>query len=179
MADGVAAALEQVPAERRSAARIICTAHSLPVAMAAGCAYEEQLREACGLVGQRVGRSDWELTYQSRSGPPSQPWLEPDVFAKVEELARAGNVSDVVIVPVGFVCDHMELVYDLDVELRRRCQELGINMIRSAVPGCHPRFVCMIRELIEERIAENPARLALGTRGPLPDSCPPDCCPRR
>ncbi len=178
MAERVQRALEEVPARRRASAQILYTAHSIPTAMARTCSYEEQLREACRLVSERVGRPDWQLVYQNRSGPPSQPWLGPDVDDYVRQLGQRKTIRDVVVVPIGFLCEHMEIVYDLDVATRAVCEESGLNMVRSAVVGCHPRFVQMIRELIQERIGENPARLALGDMGPSPDCCPPDCCPR-
>jgi len=154
MAERVAAALGEVPRERRAAARLIYTAHSLPMAIAKNCAYQEQLHEACRLVSERVDRGQWQLAYQSRSGPPSEPWLEPDVCDCLRELKEKQKdaITDVVIVPIGFVCENMEIVYDLDVQFAALCEELGINMVRAAVVGCHPRFVRMIRELINERI---------------------------
>ena len=176
MAARVESALSELPAERRAAARLIYTAHSIPVEMARRSPYEHQLREACGLISRQVGRSEWQLAYQSRSGPPSQPWLEPNVGDSLRELGRGGSVHDVVIVPVGFLCEHMEVVYDLDVEVREICDELGLGMVRAGVAGNHPRLVRMIRELIDERLAENPTRLALGDDGPWPDECPPGCC---
>ena len=172
----VRAALGQIPEQRRGAARLVYTAHSLPLRMARNCAYEEQLGEACRLVCERVGRADWELVYQSRSGRPSEPWLEPDVCDHLRELSRKSFGGDVVIVPIGFVCEHMETVYDLDVVARGVCEELGWNMIRAGVVGCHPRFVEMVGELIEERLDPGAPRLALGRYGPLPDECPRDCC---
>ena len=176
MAERVLAALDEVPARRRSSARIMYTAHSIPKTMAGKCDYAEQLGEACRLVSQRVERSDWELVYQGRSGPPSQPWLGPDVGQRIREIGQSGEATDVVIVPIGFVCEHMEIVYDLDIELAALCESLAVNMVRCAVVGTHPRFVRMIRELIRERIDENPTRLALGDRGPSHDVCPADCC---
>ena len=189
MADCVAAALNEVPAERRDAARLIFTAHSVPVAMAERSPYERQLREACRLVSKLVQGSvfshdpkgsappaTWQLVYQSRSGPPSQPWLQPDIRNHVRQLHAAGGVQDIVIVPIGFLAEHMEIIYDLDVEIGQLCEELGINMVRSAVAGNHPRFVRMIRELILERIDPASPRLALGSEGPPPDTCPPECC---
>jgi ferrochelatase len=177
MAERVAAALEQVPAERRSEAHIIYTAHSIPVAMAEKSPYQAQLGEACRLVSERLGRDRWQLAYQSRSGPPSQPWLEPDVKDVLHQLAAADEARHVVIVPIGFLCEHVEIVYDLDVEVAQLCGRLGLPMVRSQLVGTHPRFVTMIRELILERIEDRPTRLALGTLGPSPDVCPPDCCP--
>ena len=176
MAERLRAALQQIPPRRRPAARIIYTAHSIPVSMARNSAYEKQLREACRLVSERVDRSDWQLAYQSRSGPPSQPWLEPDVGDYLRKLGRGLSGGDVVIVPIGFVCEHMEIVYDLDVATRAVCEELGLNMVRSGVAGCHASFVAMVRQLIQERLDPAAPRLALGTYGPLPDQCPPDCC---
>jgi ferrochelatase len=176
MAERVAAAFEQIPAGRRESSLLVYTAHSLPEAMARKCAYQRQLREACRLVSQAIGRSDWFLAYQSRSGPPGQPWLEPDVGDYLVELHRTRPVRDVVIVPIGFLSEHMEVIYDLDVEVRSLCESLGINMVRSAPVGTHPRFIAMIRELILERFQEPPVRLALGSLGLCPDVCPSDCC---
>ena len=176
MSDRVWDALEEVPAERRPAARLVFTAHSIPVAMARTCQYEQQLREACGLVAQRVKRSEWVLAYQNRSGPPAQPWLEPDVFSVIRELAGGGQVHDVVLVPIGFICEHMEIVYDLDIEVQALCDERGLNLFRSGVASGHPRFVKMIRELVLERLTEGAERPALGSLGPVPDACLPGCC---
>ncbi len=183
MAERVAAAFEELPEERREAAQLVFTAHSLPVAMAESCPYREQLHEACSLISDRalqsaVPASDWTLVYQSRSGPPSQPWLEPDVGDYLRELPRQSDIRDVVVVPVGFLAENMELVYDLDVVARGVCEEIGLNMVRSAVVGCHPRFVQMIVELVAERTDPNPQRLTLGAHGPSPDDCPTGCCPR-
>ncbi len=176
MAERVAAALAQLDESRRSAARIIFTAHSLPVGMARNCAYEAQIREAARLVSDRLQWSHWEVAYQSRSGPPAQPWLEPDVGRRLRELVEAGPTEPVVLVPIGFLSEHMEVIYDLDVEAAELCRRLGIEMVRSAVVGTHPRFVQMIRELVEERLATEPVRLALGDLGPSHDFCPADCC---
>jgi ferrochelatase len=187
MIERTRAAVLQIPAERRVAAALLFTAHSIPVAMAAGCRYEEQLREACRLVAEGVGRSDWRLVYQSRSGAPSQPWLEPDVGDVLRELGaasgdrRAGGqarspIRDAILVPIGFISDHMEVLYDLDTEARQLCDELGINMVRAQTVGTHPRFVRMIRELIVERMDPSAERSALGAMGPGHDVCPQDCC---
>ena len=176
MADRVRAALDEITPPKRDAARIVYTAHSIPLAMADRCAYVQQFSEACRLVSERLGRSEWQLAYQSRSGRPSDPWLEPSIGDYLTELHGLGGVDDVVIVPIGFLSEHMEVVNDLDVEVGRLCDELGLHMVRAGVVGTHPRFVTMIRELICERIEENPARLALGTLGPSHDVCPADCC---
>lgn len=176
VADRVTAALETIPAERREAARLIFTAHSVPLSMAAASPYQSQLREACRLVSQRVGRAVWDLVYQSRSGPPEQPWLEPDVGEFLQRLHETASAGDVVLVPIGFLSEHMEVVYDLDVEIAGLCESLDINLVRAGVVGTHPRYVAMIRELIQESLDPQAQRLALGDFGPSPDVCPPDCC---
>ena len=169
-------ALVQIPAERRGEALLLFTAHSIPQAMADGCHYEAQLREACRLVGEGVGRDDWRLVYQSRSGPPQQPWLEPDIGDFLRKRHVEQRIQDVVVVPIGFISDHMEVRYDLDTEAREICDALDVNMVRAATVGTHLRFVRMIRQLIEERLSDAPQRLALGVLGPKEDVCPDDCC---
>jgi ferrochelatase len=176
LAESAAAALDRVPEPRRAAARLVFTAHSIPRSLAATCEYEAQLRETAGLVAFLLGRPQWSLVYQSRSGLPSQPWLDPDIVDHLRALAAEG-VKDVVVAPIGFASDDLEVLYDLDLEAKSRAMELGINMVRAATVGTHPRFVRMVRELAEERLADEPHRLHLGTRGPAPDECPADCCP--
>jgi len=175
MAERVAAALEQVPAERRASAALAFSAHSIPLAMAETSNYVQQIEEACRLVAERVGRPSYRLVYQSRSGSPGQPWLGPDVLEYLRELAAAGG-GDVVLAPIGFISDHMEVVYDLDTEARQLCDSLGLHMVRAATVGAHPRFASMIRELVLERRGEVPPR-ALGQHGPSHDVCAADCCP--
>ncbi len=190
MADRVVAAFDQIPAERRAAAKLIYTAHSLPAAMAQQAPYERQLREAGRLIAEQLSRQDaaaetshyplrWNIAFQSRSGPPSQAWLEPDIRDYLREVAAVGVVHDAVIVPLGFLAENIEVVYDLDVEVRELCDELGINMVRAAVVGSHPRFVQMVRELILERLDPSIERLSLGADGPWPDKCPAGCCPEQ
>lgn len=176
-ADRVAESLGSIPQDRREAAHLIYCAHSIPTAMAQGCDYEKQLEETCRLVSEKLGRKKWRLVYQSRSGPPSQPWLNPDILDCLREIKELGESSDVVIAPIGFVSDHMEIIFDLDTEARELCTELGLHMVRAKTVGTHPRFIRMIRELICERIDVNCERLALGELGPRPDICPSDCCP--
>ncbi len=176
LVERAAAALSRVPHERRSAARLVFTAHSIPRALAATCDYEAQLLETARLVAIPLGRTDWSMAYQSRSGLPSHPWLDPDVVDHLRALA-AGGARDVVIVPIGFVAENMEVRYDLDVEAKGRALELGLDMVRAETVGTHPRFVRMIRELVQERRSGEPARPHVGTRGPAPDVCPPGCCP--
>lgn len=174
-ADLLRQALDQIPAERRATTQIAFTAHSIPNGMAQNSRYEEQLKETSRLVAEAVGHEKWKLVYQSRSGPPTQPWLEPDICDYLEMLQSEG-VQDVIIAPVGFISDHMEVLFDLDTEAREVCDELGLNMVRAASVGTHPTFVRMIRKLIEERQSENADRSAIGRFGPNHDVCPPNCC---
>jgi ferrochelatase len=171
----VGAAFERIDEPRRAAARLVFTAHSLPRALAAASHYEAELGETAGLVAERLGRTAFALVYQSRSGPPSQPWLEPDIAPHLRALASEG-VKDVVVAPIGFLSDHMEVVYDLDLDARARAVDLGLNLVRAATVGTHPRFVRMIRELVEERVEGAALRPSLGARGPAPDECAPACC---
>ena len=173
--ENLRAALEQIPEERRRAARVAFTAHSVPALMAAGCDYERQLLETCRLTASGAGAPSWRLVFQSRSGPPTQPWLEPDICEHLRELKEAGT-TDVVVAPVGFISDHMEVLYDLDTEARQLSQEIGVNMVRAATVGAHPEFVRMIRELILERLDPAVPRRALGALAPSHDVCPTDCC---
>lgn len=190
------AALEQIPEEGRSETHIVFTAHSIPESMAQNCDYEAQLNETTRLVAEGIfvgaglvpahvsdssGSADrgeachYKLVFQSRSGPPAQPWLGPDVCDYLREL-KTGGVNNVVVAPIGFVSDHMEIIYDLDTEAKALCRELGLNMIRAATVGTHPAFVEMIRELILERLESGRERRFLGTRGPAKDTCPSSCC---
>ncbi len=153
MSARVRSALDQLPEERRASAHLVYTAHSIPLAMSRGCAYEAQLREASRLISERIGASSWALAFQSRSGPPSQPWLEPDVRDYIRSFHAAGGGRDIVVIPVGFISDHMEVVYDLDVEAQACCDELGVRMVRAETAGTHPRFVGMLAELVEERLS--------------------------
>jgi ferrochelatase len=169
--------MDKLPPTRRGAAHLIYTAHSIPLGMAQTSDYEQQLRETGRLVAEALGRESWRLVYQSRSGPPSQPWLEPDILDCLRDLKSAGGSSDVVIAPIGFVSDHMEILFDLDTQARELCEELGLEMVRAETAGTDPRFIRMIRDLVVERTDENQKRLALGTLSPRPDQCPQDCCP--
>lgn len=163
-------ALNQTTATR---AQVLFTAHSVPVAMAETSDYQQQLNESCRLVSERLEIPDWRLVYQSRSGPPNQPWLEPDVGDALREMQSGANV---VLVPIGFISDHMEVLYDLDTEARAICEERGIHMVRAGTVGVHPAFLSMIRELISERMGQSDAR-AIGRYGPSHGECRADCCP--
>ena len=176
MLEQVRAAVAQVPVERQATTHLVYTAHSIPLAMAAGCEYERQLLETCRLVSEQFPRIPWRLVYQSRSGPPLQPWLEPDVRDYLRELHASGRTTHVVVVPIGFISDHLEILFDLNTEAQALCTELGLHMVRAQTVGAHPRFVAMIRELILERTADAPRRF-LGELGPSHDECPDTCCP--
>jgi ferrochelatase len=151
MIDRVRAALTELPD-----GRLIFTAHSVPISMAQSSPYVAQLEDACAAVARGVGRTDWKLVYQSRSGPPGHPWLEPDICDYLREIR-----ADCVIVPIGFLSDHMEVMYDLDTEARAVCQELGVRMVRAGTAGTHPAMIRMIEELA----------------GREPASCAAGCCP--
>jgi len=206
-------ALATLPAEVRGDAHLVFTAHSIPLAMAETSGppgnrgrYVAELTEAARLVAERTdaGAHPWSLAYQSRSGPPSQPWLEPDVRDHLAELAKSGTQA-VVVVPVGFVSDHMEVRHDLDVEAAETADALGLAFARAATPATSPRFASMITELVRERMALPEGTLpegrlpegtrpeatrpestmpdttvsdnpALGDMGVPSQTCPADCC---
>ncbi len=186
MAEGVRTALSRLAgAPSTGPARLVFSAHSIPAAMAAGAPYESQLRQAAGLIAERVpqGRrageaGAWDLVYQSRSGSPRDPWLEPDVVDHLRALHTAG-VRDVVLVPLGFVSDHMEVIHDLDDEAAGVAHSLRMRLERSPTVGTHPAFVEMIVELIRERLDPTTPRRALGGEGPWGDPCAATCCPAR
>ncbi len=150
MADRVSDALAELPE-----GRLAFTAHSIPCSMAESSPYVRELETACAAVAKGVHRDEWRLVYQSRSGPPAQPWLEPDIRDYLRSLKQ-----DVVIVPIGFLSDHMEVLYDLDTEARAVCEELGIRMVRAKTVGTHPAMIRMIAELSQIE----------------PQKCPEACC---
>jgi ferrochelatase len=176
-------------------AQLIFTAHSVPLAQPGRARYVAELTDVAQVVRDRAAPDrSWALVYQSRSGPPTQPWLEPDVGDHLQRLHAAG-VEAAVIVPIGFVSDHMEVKYDLDVEADALAAKLGMRLARAATPGTHPRFVAMVRELFVERTAAGSGtdagagadagagtgtgigtRPVVGSLGPRPDTCPADCC---
>jgi ferrochelatase len=180
-AASVEAALATLPDGARSAARLVFTAHSIPAGMAAssgsvtegtavtgtvGGRYAAELNQAATLISERVrgGTLPWDLVYQSRSGPPGAAWLEPDVNDHLRRLAEGGAASAVVLVPVGFVSDHMEVVHDLDVEAAQTAASLGLPLARAKAPGPTARFAEMVSELVADACANGPG------------SCPGDCC---
>jgi len=171
----VRAAFENIPQSHRSSAELVFTAHSIPQSMAENCEYENQIRESGRLIAESLGHERWRLAFQSRSGQPTDPWLGPDILVCLKAL-RSSGATDVVIAPIGFVSDHMEIVYDLDVEARQLCDEIGLNMRRAATAGTHPLFIKMIRELVLERLNANVERRFIGNRVSSADFCMPGCC---
>ena len=154
---------------------LLFTAHSLPLSMARGCDYEEELRESCRLAAGAAGAADWKLVYQSENASYGEPWLGPDVGVALEAVRDAGH-DRVVVAPIGFVCDHLEVVVDLDTDAMATARNLGLRMVRAGTVGVHPAYVEMVRELLVERMTAKPERRTLGDRGPRPDFCPADCC---
>ena len=152
MADRTRAALAQVEPARRAAARLVFTAHSVPMAMAAGSPYTAQLEATARLVAERLGGEGWSIAYQSRSGSPRDPWLEPDISDVIRALAREG-ARDLVVVPVGFVCDHVEVLYDLDVVARQVAEAAGVGFHRAPAANDHPDFIAMLADLVERTAA--------------------------
>ncbi|MFK4598642.1 ferrochelatase [Streptomyces pristinaespiralis] len=197
MIDGVLASLADLPEDVRAGAHLAFTTHSIPTSAADssgpdtdhgdGGAYVRQHLDVARTVADAVARETgvehpWELVYQSRSGAPHIPWLEPDICDHLESLHASGAPA-VVMVPIGFVSDHMEVLYDLDTEATAKAAELGLPVRRSATVGADPRFAGAVRDLLLERAASErgiPAeRCALGALGPSHDLCPVGCCPAR
>jgi len=176
MAANVRRALEHFPPAERAGVPVLFTAHSIPMSMAETSRYVPQLEESCRLVAEQADVAGWRLVFQSRSGPPSQPWLEPDICDEIRARHAAG-IRSVVIAPIGFISDHMEVLYDLDTEAAELCRELGIDMVRAATVGTAPEFVGMVRDLIAERAWNLPDRVAIGRLPANHDVCPLDCCP--
>ncbi len=183
LADSVRTALATLPDELRDGARLIFTAHSVPVSMndqsgpEKNGLYAAQQRETARLVAEAVRGpgAEFDLAWQSRSGPPQVPWLEPDINDHLKDLAARG-VRAVVVTPSGFVSDHIEVRWDLDNEARDTAAELGLAFARAATPGTHPAFVAAIRELVQERLEGAPPK-ALGRLGICGVDCPDGCCP--
>lgn len=185
--DRIQTALQSLPAEVRGSAHIAFTAHSIPTVMANNCRYAEQLTETSRLISERlkIPVSRWKLVYQSRSGRPTDPWLEPDILDHLTALKNQ-SASSVVVAPVGFLSDHVEVLWDLDDEAVHKASELGLPIARAGTVGTHPKFVSMLAELVVERMSNESAsrdasltlceRRAIGHFGPSHDVCPVDCC---
>jgi protoporphyrin/coproporphyrin ferrochelatase len=184
LADSVVTAFGELDAAARETTRLIFTAHSIPVSMNAtsgpenGGLYEAQLSETAGLVAARsLPGIGWDLVWQSRSGPPQVPWLEPDVNEHLRVLAKEG-VTQVVVSPIGFVSDHLEVIWDLDEEAAATARQLGLGFARAKTPGTDSRFVAMIRDLVQERMrtSDDGSRAGLGRLDHW-DFCASHCCP--
>jgi len=157
LSDNVRAAFAGIPAERRAATALVFTAHSIPAAMAAASPYVAQITEGAQLIAAQIGHARWSIAYQSRSGNPREPWLEPDVCDVVRQLGRDG-ARDVVVVPIGFVCDHVEVLYDLDIEARQVADAGGIHFVRAATVNDHPLFIRMLAHVVRQRASGGPKR---------------------
>ena len=169
-------ALQEVPASARENVQVVYIAHSIPTSMASTCDYVGQLEEVRKLVSARLGITNHALVYQSRSGAPGQPWLEPDILDYLRDVRARNLASAVVLAPISFISDHMEVLYDLDIEARQLCQSMSLPMARAKTVGVHPKFIAMIRELILERTS-GAERRALGSLGSRQDVCEETCCP--
>ena len=147
----IQASFAEISGRERPTTHLIFTAHSLPVAMASRSPYVEQFETTARLIAARLGHERWSLAYQSRSGKPTDPWLEPDIGDAIRKLAL-DNCKDIVVAPIGFVCDHVEVLYDLDIEAKRIAEDCGINMRRASCPNDHPLFIRMMANLIERKV---------------------------
>ena len=166
-----------LPCETETAVHAQHTAHSIPMSMANTSDYVAQLEEVRRLVSAALRQTNHVLVYQSRSGAPGQPWLEPDILDYLRRVKAENLASAVVLAPISFLSDHMEVLYDLDIEAQQLCESLGLPMSRAKTVGVHPKFIGMIRELILERMNPGLERRALGTMGPRADVCAENCCP--
>jgi protoporphyrin/coproporphyrin ferrochelatase len=173
----VSEALQAIPGHAQENVQIVYTAHSIPLSMASTSDYVKQLEQVRRLVSAALGQTNDVLVYQSRSGAPGQPWLEPDVLDYLREVKAKNLASAVVLAPIGFISDHMEVLYDLDVEAGQLCESFNLPMSRAKTVGVHPKFIAMIRELILERMDPSRERSAVGALGPRPDVCAENCCP--
>ncbi|MFZ0730818.1 MAG: ferrochelatase [Candidatus Sulfotelmatobacter sp.] len=169
-------AIAEIPQDARANMQVVYVAHSIPLSMANTSDYVRQLEEVRKLVSERIGIKNDALVYQSRSGAPGQPWLEPDILDYLRRVKAKNLASAVVVAPISFISDHMEVLYDLDIEARQLCESLSLPMARAKTVGVHPNFIAMIRELILERTT-GAERRGLGSLGPRQDMCAEDCCP--
>jgi protoporphyrin/coproporphyrin ferrochelatase len=152
-ADQVRRALAQIAEPRRATARLVFTAHSIPTALAERCPYVAQIETACRHVARDLGDRPWQLAWQSRSGSPRTPWLEPDVNAVLPTLKEQG-ATDVVLCPIGFISDHVEVLYDLDLEAAQTCRDLGLTLVRAQSVNDHPVFIRALADLVRRAVAE-------------------------
>jgi ferrochelatase len=151
-AELIQAAFRGIDASQRKNTPLIFTAHSLPVAMATGSPYVEQVESSAHLIAKKLDHPHWSLAFQSRSGRPSDPWLEPDIARAIRDCAARG-ARQIVVAPIGFVCDHVEVLYDLDIEAKRIADGLGIALVRASCPNDHPTFIRMIADIVNQTIS--------------------------
>lgn len=144
--------MEKLPAAERADTPLIFTAHSVPTAMAEKSPYCTQLMESCSLVAGRLDHQRWSIAYQSRSGNPREPWLEPDIAAALHNVAAKG-AAEVIVAPIGFVSDHVEVLYDLDIEAKQIAEKLGLKFFRASAPNDHPTFIRMMADIIEAAVS--------------------------
>jgi ferrochelatase len=149
VADLTQQAFAQIFEVRRATTPLIFTAHSVPTAMPSTPTYVQQIEEGARLVAERLNHAQWSIAYQSRSGDPRIPWLEPDISAVLQKLSTEG-IHDVVVSPIGFVCDHIEVLYDLDTEARQVALQHGLNMVRAGTVNDHPLFIQMLMEVVRK-----------------------------
>jgi len=149
----IEAAMIEVESDQRPSTPLIFSAHSLSTAMAARSPYVQQLEVSAQLVAARLNHRRWSLAFQSRSGKPSDPWLEPDIRETIRDCAASGD-KQIVVAPIGFVCDHVEVLYDLDIEAKQIAADLGMNLMRASCPNDHPTFIRMMADVIERRMKQ-------------------------
>jgi ferrochelatase len=147
-------AFAEIPAGDREATPLVFTAHSLPAPMAARSPYVAQLQESARLIALQLGHARWSIAYQSRSGQPADPWLEPDIGQTIRDLAAQGE-KQVIVAPIGFICDHVEVLYDLDMVAKNIAAERGVRLLRASCPNDHPPFIRMMAEVLSERMARS------------------------
>jgi protoporphyrin/coproporphyrin ferrochelatase len=179
-ADALRSVIQSLPADLQEGAVVLFCAHSIPIGMANASRYVEQLQETARLTMERLSLSSkqirWELVFQSRSGPPTQPWLEPDICDRIEQLHATDSIKAVVVHPIGFISDHMEVLFDLDHEAKETCETKQIEFRRVSTCSNDPRFAMLIRELIEERCDPSREKQAIGQYAANHDVCPANCC---
>lgn len=151
--DLIRASLAKVSNHRRATTPLVFTAHSLPIEMAVRSPYVEQLEITARLIAEKTGQTDWSIAYQSRSGKPTDPWLEPDITQAIRDLAAKG-VKEVVVAPIGFVCDHVEILYDLDIEAKAFAAGMGVRFVRAGCPNDHPTFIQMMADVITHKMKD-------------------------
>ena len=168
------AVLEKLSANRQTT-RVIFTAHSIPESMAKNCHYQKQLEETARLTAEQVGFEQFELAYQSRSGPPHIPWIGPDICDRIQDLKKT-SVTDIVLSPIGFLSDHIEVLFDLDIEAFETAQEVGIALHRAESVGTHPMFIEALTHLVQERLTTDTSTLTAHPQNKNQKYCGPHCC---